>query len=464
MKLKDYHLGYDLVYNPGNLPEQIDVIIDPIFENKFTKVNKTDLLNKIKESNLTFTINGCFFKNHENELSFYSEILEMLLSSRKLNKKKMFDAKNEKNKDLEKLFDTRQSVYKILANSLYGALGNKVFRFFNVDSARSITLSGQEAIKNVMINAENYINSLETKTNFEFETITKQQMFSDNMGINFRHLITGDTDSIFLCYNKIINKNESNEEKLKIVNNLNIEVQNFLNNLVIKRITTKHNISENRNRLDLKNELVIKRGLFLAKKRYAIYIISQEGNKTDTIKAMGLEIKRSDFSKTTKDYLNEVLNLILKSEKLSVPKVIDYVKEKESEFSKILTSRITRIGRPVSFSKKLKEYKTISQGVKSMLNWNDLEYKVFDVGSRAYLFKLKGLDLEKAPESVIKNFNEYFLKKGVKLETIAVPEEVEYLPPYYIIDVKDMLKFAWIDRYNLLLEPLLTKKQEILTF
>jgi DNA polymerase elongation subunit (family B) len=245
---------------------------------------------------------------------------------------------------------------------------------------------------------------------------------------------------------------------------LNIEVQDLLNNSVIKKITNMHNVEENKNRLDLKNELVIKRGLFLAKKRYALYIISQEGNKTDTIKAMGLEIKRSDFSKTTKDYLNEVLKLILKSEKLSVPKVVDYVKEKEFEFSKILSSRITRIGRPVSFSKKLKEYKTISQGVKSMLNWNNLEYKVFDVGSRGYLFKLKGIDLNKAPELVIKNFNEHFLKKGVKLETIAVPEEVENLPLYYIIDIKDMLKFAWIDRYSLLLEPLLTKKQEILTF
>lgn len=31
-------------------------------------------------------------------------------------------------------------------------------------------------------------------------------------------------------------------------------------------------------------------------------------------------------------------------------------------------------------------------------------------------------------------------------------------------DVKSMVDFAWGDRYQLLLEPLITKKQEVLTF
>ena len=78
---------------------------------------------------------------------------------------------------------------------------------------------------------------MKNKSEFIITDITKSQMFTGgedsekDLGVKFKNLITGDTDSIFLCYNKIINKNESNEEKLKIVNNLNIEVQNFLNNL-----------------------------------------------------------------------------------------------------------------------------------------------------------------------------------------------------------------------------------------
>jgi uracil-DNA glycosylase family 4 len=464
MKLKDYQLGYDLTYNPDKLPEKIEVIIDPTFHNKLVTISKQELLNKIKSSNLIYTINGCFFKSHDSELSFYAEIVEMLLSSRKSYKNKMFDALNAGDKDKENLYDTRQNIYKIIANSLYGGLGNKVFRFFNVDSARSITLSGQEAIKNVMISSENYIEAKKTNSKFEYVDITKQQMFTDNMNIKFQNLVTGDTDSVFLCYSSLMDKDKSEKEKIKIVNNLNIEIQNFLNNDIIKKIVLNHNISIDKNRLELKNELVIKRGLFLAKKRYALYIISKEGNKVSEVKAMGLETKRSDFSKITKDYLKEVLDLILKPEKFSLPNVINYVKEKDELFTKIISSGITQIGRPVSFGKKISEYKTLSQGVKSMINWNNLEYQVFDVGSRGYLFKLKGIDLDRAPKEVIMNYDKYFLKKGAKLETIAVPEEIEYLPNYYIIDVKDMVNFAWKDRYNLLLDSLLIKKQEFLTF
>ena len=464
MKLKDYKMGYDFVYNPDKLPENIDVIIDPVFDRKQVTIPKQALLEKVKNSDLIFTINGCFFKNHSKELSYYSEVLEMLLGSRKSYKKKMFEAKNAKDKSKEKLYDSRQLVMKTLANTLYGALGNKAFRFFNVDSARSITLSGQEAIKNVMIASENYIDYQNTKVDKKLEWITKQQMYSDNMGLKFKHLITGDTDSIFLSYENILDKKKSHEEKLKEVNDLNKQVQNFLNKTVVYDIVKLHNVSEEKNRLELKNELVIKRGLFLAKKRYSNYIISQEGNPTDEVKSMGLETKRSDFANVTKDYLKEVLDLILKSEKFSLPTVLEFVLDKDKLFTKMISSGITTIGRPVSFSKNLKDYKTIPQGVRGMLAWNNLEYKTFEVGTRGYLFKLKGIDLNKTPEEVRLNYDKNYLKKGVKLDVIVVPEEVEFLPQYYIIDVKTMLDFSWKDRYSLLLEPLLTKKQEVLTF
>jgi uracil-DNA glycosylase family 4 len=464
MKLKDYTLGYDLVYNPDKLPEQIEVIIDPIFEKKNMMVTRDQLLEKIKSNNLTYTINGCFYKPHEKTVSFYSEILEGLLGSRKDYKKKMFDAISESDKNKENLYDTRQLVYKTLANALYGILGNKVFRFFNIDCARSITLSGQEAIKNVMISAENYLESKKNNKEVKINNITKQEMFTDNMNLNFNHLVTGDTDSIFLTYENLIDKSKNMVNSVKDVKELNNEIQHFLNDIVVKKIVEKHNVPEDKNRLILKNELVIKRGLFLAKKRYANYIISQEDTPIDKIEGMGIETKRSDFANTTKEYLKEVLELILKSEKLSLPKVLNYIKDKTEVFVDLVTSRKTEIGRPVSFTKKLKDYKVVPQGVKGMTNWNELEYKTFDVGARGYLFKLKGIDLDKAPEEVRLNYDKYFIKKGKPIDFIVVPEEEAIVPPYYIIDTKEMVKFAWKDRCDLLLEPLLTPKQEILKF
>ena len=462
MKLEDYKMGHDLLYNPDNLPNEINVVIDPYHEKKSVTIQKDQLLKKMKDSNLICTINGCFFKNHDTELSFYSEVVEMLLSSRKINKKKMFEASNSKNEEKEKLYNTRQLVYKTLANSLYGGIGNKVFRFFNIDSARSITLGGQEAIKTVIKSSENYVSS--KLKDISVIPITKQEMFTDDMKLPLKHVITSDTDSVFITYKSLINKKSDKEDIMKTIMQYNLDCQTFLNKTVISTVIKRHNVSIEKNRLELKNEFVIKRGLYVSSKHYANYLISQEGNPIDKIDVKGLDTRRSDYSSITKKYLNEVLDLILKTEKFTLSKIIDYVKEKDSLFTKVISSGQTIIGRPVSFTKKLEEYKTLSQGVKGMINWNNLEYKFFDVGSRGYLFKLKGIDLDKAPEEVRKNYDLNFLKQGLKLEIIVVPEELDHIPPYYIIDVKSMVSFAWTDRYNLLLEPIITKNQPILTF
>lgn len=60
-------------------------------------------------------------------------------------------------------------------------------------------------------------------------------------------------------------------------------------------------------------ELCAEKGLFITKKRYAVLIYDSEGTRVDVngkpgkIKAMGLDLKRSDTPKTVQDFLNDVL-------------------------------------------------------------------------------------------------------------------------------------------------------------
>jgi DNA polymerase I len=463
MKFDDYTLGYDLAYDKDNLPDQMKMIIDPVFSKKEIIVTKDQLLQKIEDSNLICTINGCFYQPHTKELSFYSEILEILLSQRKEYKKKMFDAKVSKDKEKEQLYDIRQNATKILANALYGILGNNVFRFYNIDCARSITLSGQEAVKHSIIEANSFVEELKTRKHISPVPLSKKEMFEEEFDRDTKYVITGDTDSIFVCYKDLIDKNMEDEDKVKVVLEWNEKIQNYLNNEVVKNIVNKHSNLMDRNRLSLKNELVIKRGLYLAKKRYVNYIIYQEGKKVDEISGKGIETRRSDFPAMSKIKLQELIDLILKSKVVKFPSLLSFVKGVESQFTKIIKERKKEIARPVSFTKKLKDYKVLSQGVKGMCNWNDLEYKVFDVGSRGYLFKLQGIDLEKAPKEVAEKYNKEFLSKGRKLVEIVLPEDLETLPEYYIIDEKEMLNFSWIDRYNLMLTPLIPRT-ELLKF
>ena len=64
-------------------------------------------------------------------------------------------------------------------------------------------------------------------------------------------------------------------------------------------------------------ELVASKGLFITKKRYATLIYDLEGYRQDVedkpgkIKAMGLDLKRSDTPVFIQDFLNELLLMVL---------------------------------------------------------------------------------------------------------------------------------------------------------
>jgi len=92
------------------------------------------------------------------------------------------------------------------------------------------------------------------------------------------------------------------------------------------------------NRLVLKNELVISRGLFLAKKRYAIRVINNEGKDVDEINFMGVEIKRSDYPSASKEFMKTLSDMILKSEKVRLPKLLQFVQHEEQKFKQLIES------------------------------------------------------------------------------------------------------------------------------
>jgi len=323
-------------------------------------------------------------------------------------------------------------------------------------------------LKTCLTKAETFVEGMLKNKNISSAKLSESEMFSsDKLDREFRHVVTGDTDSIFITYKRFFNKTDKTEDDiLKEIFSMNNVIQNYLNDSVICDILKLHNVSIENNRLEMKNEFVIKRGLFLAKKRYGISIIAQENNRVDEMKAMGLEIKRSDFGSMTKEYLKDLLSMLLKIDKKTIiPESLKYVKEKENLFLKSIMNGEKEIARPVSYTKRLEQYKVIPQGPRSMENWNDLEYKAFGVGTRGYMFKIDGIDMDKAPAEVYEKYNKNFVEKNRKLEIIAVPESEMKLPDYYIINKKEMLKFAWTDRYSLLLEPILkTDKQSVLTF
>ena len=450
MKTQDPELGYDITYQPDKLPAKFKVIVDPMYEAKFMDITPEQLFKKIEDCNLVHTINGCFFKPHKEVFSSFGEVVDMLMTSRKDYKGKMFDAIEAKDDDKRKFYFTRQLVYKVLANTLYGVVANKAFRFFDTSLASAITLSGQEALKQSIVHGHEYMKSLaEVKPIKEPSPLTKREMYDSDMpDRSNKYIITGDTDSIFCCFEKV-----PEEKSVKNILDWCSGIETYLNDDKMIDLINRHRVDPDFNRLKLKNELVISRGLFLAKKRYAIRVVNNEGKDVDEINFMGVEIKRSDYPSASKEFMKELSDMILKSEKVKLSKILQYVQSEEKKFKQLIENGNKGISRPISWGKKIEDYKLIPQGVKAMQAWNEIMYPVHTTGNKAYMFWVRGIDIETAPRDVIERYHK-FVKGGKTLRVIGVPDEEEKLPEYFIPDRDAALKFSFKDRYELLLKPL----------
>lgn len=286
-----------------------------------------------------------------------------------------------------------------------------------------------------------------------FNEVDGYKSLSSNTINLCQYVITGDTDSIFICLDEFVSQ-FSNEDKLIYVSKICDTIENYLNNHVVPNIIENHQVPKKENCLKLKNELVCKRSFFQTKKHYALHIISEEKKKVDEIKVVGIEIRRSDYPSFTKECLKQLLDMILLPEEISLVEILDFVSDKEKVFAEKINQGLKEVARPVSFTKKLDQYKKIPMGVIGMLNWNKLMYNYFLPGTRGYQFKLSGLDEFKAPNDIEDRYHDLFLSKGKSIDVIVIPETEPKLPEYFIPNIQSMLKLAWIDRYKLLINPL----------
>lgn len=146
------------------------------------------------------------------------------------------------------------------------------------------------------------------------------------------HNIYIDTDSVFFSASPILDvrhnkwKERSDNEIAMLVNEVAQEIQDYLNSFYDVFAKKVLNVTEHR--LDIKKEYVAKAGLWVAKKRYAQWIISDNGVPVDKLDVKGLDVKRSSFPKAFQEIMGDVLISILRS------KTEDEITENISKFKK----------------------------------------------------------------------------------------------------------------------------------
>ena len=270
------------------------------------------------------------------------------------------------NKIEEEYWDKRQLVKKINLNSLYGAILNPGCRFFDNRIGQSTTLTGR-AIAQHMAGKVN-------------EIITGE----------FNHtgkaIIYGDTDSCyFSAYNTL--KKEIEAGQLPWTRDSVIELYDTIgeevNGTFPKFMQDAFHVPKARGEvIKAGREIVASKGLFITKKRYAVLYYDKEGKRADKngaggkIKAMGLDLKRSDTPVVIQDFLSNVLTQVLDG--AAKEEVLEYITEFRTEFKvrpgweKGSPKRANKISE--YRDKEKKAGKTNMPGhVRASLNWNTLK-------------------------------------------------------------------------------------------
>jgi hypothetical protein len=136
-------------------------------------------------------------------------------------------------------------------------------------------------------------------------------------------------------------------------------------------------------------EITGESGLFIKKKRYAIMVYDSEGTRYDIdgkpgkVKAMGLDLKRSDTPVVIQDFLKDILNDLLtnKDEEYIIEKIIEFKKSFKGKpswekGSPKRVNKLTHYGKIMLTEKeergKGNKVATIPGHVRAAVNWNTL--------------------------------------------------------------------------------------------
>lgn len=307
-------------------------------------------------------------------------------------------------------WDKRQLVKKINLNSLYGALLNPGSRFFDERLGQSTTLTGRCIARHMA-----------AKVN---EVITgKYDYYGDA-------IVYGDTDSAYFSaypvFKKEIDAGELEWDKDKIIEfydaacgEVNDSFPAYMNRAFHTTLDLGKIIAAGR-------EIVGEAGIFITKKRYAILVFDDEGKRVDTdgkpgkIKAMGLDLKRSDTPAYMQEFLNEVLMMTLtgKPESEVIERIIEFRTEFRAmpDWQKGTPKRVNNLTNHTSIWKK-----TGKCGIghaMAAINWNRLR----EMNSDAY-----SIEITDGMKTIVCKLK----KNPMNINSIGYPTDEQRLPQWF---------------------------------
>ena len=262
--------------------------------------------------------NGVYFTKEKQGV--LPKIIVDYYNERKAVKKKMLVSQQEletidKSNVVEKYrverdiarYENQQMAIKILLNSLYGALGNKYFRYFDLRVAEGITLTGQTVIRWAERSVNEFMNKIVGTTNKDY-------------------VIAIDTDSVYVNFGPLVDKYVKDNQVDNIAQICKDQFEPMLEKSYQKLYETFNCYMP---RMEMDREAIADRGIWTAKKRYILNVHDNEGVRyaEPKLKIMGIEAIKSSTPSACRDALKALFKVIVTGDESATQKAIQTFKE-----------------------------------------------------------------------------------------------------------------------------------------
>ena len=271
------------------------------------------LIELIEENNLLISAPGVMFR--KDKTSVVCEILSDWFAKRQEYKKLMKKAfKEDKDPVMGEFYNRRQHAYKIKLNDVYGVFAINGWRYTDGNKfiSKAITLTGQRLTVETIKFTNNWMN---------------EQLGTDGKD----RIITSDTDSLFIHVKDLLLHRypdldlNDKDKVIPLVLEIAAEIQKLANahlHVLVKELFNVDYPNEP-HFFELKQEVVLERGYFSGKRRYAQFIVNKEGVPVEELDMKGLDLMKSNFPPLFKNFGEHILKeLMFGKTKSSIDKQI----------------------------------------------------------------------------------------------------------------------------------------------
>jgi DNA polymerase elongation subunit (family B) len=329
----DWVVNFDLNSLYPHLIMQFNISPETLIDKRHPTVSVDKILNQKLDfeeyKDYAVCANGAMYR--KDVRGFLPELMEKMYNERVIFKKKMIEAKKqyEKTKDKQLLKEIArcnniQMAKKISLNSAYGAVGNQYFRYYKLENAEAITLSGQVAIRWIENKMNQYLNRI-LKTD------------------GFDYVIASDTDSIYLNLGPLVEnvfkgREKTNEGIVTFLDKIcELELEKYIEGCY-QELANYVNAYDQK--MQMKRENIADRGIWTAKKRYILNVWDSEGVRYEEpkLKMMGIEAVKSSTPAPCRKMIKDALKLMMSG---TEDEVIAYIDKCREKFEKLPPEQIS---------------------------------------------------------------------------------------------------------------------------